>query len=232
MTEHSDGMDGVELNAASEAYKADPTIERYVELRRADPSAVVEVSVIGGFESMFYMCDEFERFGLDSDLLGGILDADPAAIGEVSLRIMEQMIIARQLEQAGETHLVSRGRTIPDKLIDWIIRCSLDALSWNDELTIPRDLIVLLRERLGGSDPHYEQVGRVHEGQSKAAMIAGQLKAQGVNPTLKIIGEALGVAPSTVMRWFGPGEFERQADEWSRRFDETGALRPLLPDPG
>jgi len=115
---------------------------------------------------------------------------------------------------------------IPDKLIDWIICCALDALSWNNDLILPRDLIVLIRERLGGSDPQYEKVGRVRGFKSNAAMIAGQLKAQGVNPTFKILGELLLVAPSTVMRWFEPGEFERESDLWSRHFDETGNLRP------
>jgi hypothetical protein len=183
--------------------------------------------VIGSFESMFYMRDELERYDIDPDLLGGVLDADPEAIGEVSLRLMERMIEARALERAGETHLVRRGRAVPDKLIDWIICCALDALSWNDELTIPRDLIVLIRERLGGPNPQYKQEGQVREGKNNAAIIAGQLKARGVTPTFKVIGDALKVAPSTVMRWFEPGEFERERDRWAALFDEEGNMRPL-----
>ena len=208
-------------------YKRDPTIETYVRLRRADPSIEIEVSVIGGFESMFYMRDELERYGIDPDLLGGVLDADPEAIREISLRLMERMIEARALERAGETHLVRRGRAIPDKLIDWIICCALDALSWNDELRIPRDLIVLIRERLGGPNSQYEQQSQVREGRNNAAIIAGQLKARGVKPTFKIIGDALKVAPSTVKRWFEPGEFERERDRWAALFDEDGNMRTL-----
>ena len=223
-TEDSGGF-----NAASRAYKADPTIEKYVELRRADPSAEIEVSVVGGFESMFYMRDEFDRYGLDPDLLGGILDANPEVIGEVALRIMEELVAAQRLENAGETQLASRGRVIPEKLIDWIICSTLDALSWNDDMTIPRDLIVLIRERLSGSDPHYEQVGRIRQRKQHAAMMAGQLKAQGINPTFKILGELMGVAPSTVMRWFEPGELEQKSDSWSRLWDETDSLLPLNP---
>jgi hypothetical protein len=62
---------------------------------------------------------------------------------------------------------------------------------------------------------------------SNAGMIAGQLKAQGITPTFKLVGQVMGVAASTVMRWVEPGEFEREAETWSRLCDETGALRPL-----
>jgi hypothetical protein len=133
------------FNAVSRAYKADPSLETYVRLRRSNPTAELEVAVIGGFESMFYMREEFERCGLDPELLGGLLDADLDAIGETALSVMEAMVGARKRERAGETHMVSRGEVIPPKLVDWIICCALDALSWNDTLEIPRDLIVLIR---------------------------------------------------------------------------------------
>ena len=217
------------FNRASKAYKAKPTLETYVQLRRAEPEVEIEVSIIGGFESMFYMREEFARYGLDPDLLGGLLDTDPAVVSETCLRLMESTIAARKLGAEGETHLASRGEIVPDKLIDWTICCMLDAMSWSDNLSLSRDLIVLIRERLGGSTPHYEQVGRVREAKSNAAMIAGQLKARGVNPTLKILGQLLNVAPSTVKRWFEPGELERETEVWSKLFDENGQLRPLTP---
>jgi hypothetical protein len=215
------------FNEITKEYKANPTIENYVKLRRANPSAEIEVRVIGSFDSMFYMREELKKYGIDPELLGGILDADPDAIGEISLLLMEKMIAARQIEEAGERHLIRRGLAVPERLIDWLICCSLDALSWNDELTIPRDLIVLIRERLGGSHPQYEQEGEVRNNKSNAKMIAGQLMAQGVMPTFKILGRALGVAPSTVKRWFEPGELEQARDLWTKAFDKNGELLPL-----
>lgn len=219
--------EGGGFNQATAAYKADPSLETYVRLRRDDPAAEIEVAIIGGFESMFYMRDEFERYGLDPELLGGLLDTDSEAISETALCVMEAVIAARQREHAGETQLASRGETIPLKLVDWIICCALDGLSWNDDLHLPRELIVLIRERLGGSNPLYEQIGHVRLMKSNAGQIAGQLKAQGITPTFKLVGKLMGVAASTVMRWFKPGEFEQEAENWSRLCDETGALRPL-----
>lgn len=215
------------FNEVSKAFKANPTIETYVTLRRSNPDAEIEIAVTGGFESMFFMRDEFARFGLDPELLGGILDANPAAVNEVSLSILEHIVTARKLQAAGGTHLASRSRVLPDKLIDWIISCALDAMSWNDDLELSRDLIVLIRDRIGGPASHYEEFGRIREAKRNAAMFAGQLQAQGVKPTLAILGKAFNVAPSTVMRWFEPGELERETDRWGELFDENGQLRPL-----
>ena len=53
--------EGGGFNDITKEYKANPTLENYVRLRRDDPDAEIEVSVIGGFESMFYMRDELER---------------------------------------------------------------------------------------------------------------------------------------------------------------------------
>jgi hypothetical protein len=219
--------EGAGYNAVTKEYKADPSIETYVRLRRANPNAELEIRTVGSFDSMFYMREEFERNGIDPDLLGGILDADQDAISEISLRLLEKMIEARQIEAKGETHLIRRGLVIPEKLVDWIICCSLDGLSWNDDLTIPRDLIVLVRERLGGSNPQYEQEGQIRHKKSNAEFIAGQMMARGVTPTFKILGQALGVSPSTVKRWFEPGELEQARDRWAKHFDKDGKWFPI-----
>src|SRR5690554_2129937 len=119
------------FNAASRAYKNSPTIEHYVRLRREDPETEIEVAVIGGLDQLFFMEPELRKHGFDPALVAGVLDADPEAISELSLQIMERMIEARNLTRAGQTHLGRRGLAVPDKLIKWLIGCMLDALSWN-----------------------------------------------------------------------------------------------------
>jgi hypothetical protein len=231
MAKHEFGANKYGFNRFSKAYKKDPSIENYVKLRRENPAAEIEVGVIGGMEQLLYMQHVLRRFGIDPELVAGTMDADPDAISEISLQLLEKMIEARKLAKAGETQLGRRGRAIPDKLVDWIITCSLDSLSWNDTLHIPRDLIVLIRERLGGSKPEYEQASRSHERRRNAAIIGGQLKARGISPTFKMIGDLLDVAPSTVKRWFEPGEFQLETDRWSLRFDETGEMVPIKGGP-
>jgi hypothetical protein len=221
------GSDENGFNEISKAYKKNPSIENYVKLRRGNPEAQIEVAVVGGIESLFYMRRQLERYGISANLVASVMDADCDAISEISLQLMEKIIETRKLTKAGKSQLIRRGLAIPDKLIDWIITCSLDALSWNDELYIPRDLIVLIRERLGGSNSEYKQASEAYEHKGKAAFVAGQLKAQGIAPTFKRLGEIFGVAPSTVKRWFAPGEFQHETDRWSSSFDKNGKLIPL-----
>ena len=214
-------------NEPSIAYKRAPSIEHYLRLRRTDPAAEIEVAVIGGMDQLFFMKGELRKYGFDPEMIASVLDADPGAISEVSLQIIEKIVEAKNLAKAGQTHLTRRGLAIPDKLVNWLIACMLDALSWNDDLYIPRDLIVLIRERLGGSNLEYEQASAAHEKRWSAIIIGGQLKAQGVDPSFRMLAKILQVSPTTVMRWFPDGEFEEEIARVSTWFDQNGQPRDL-----
>jgi hypothetical protein len=217
------------FNDLTKAYKRNPTLENYLALRRENPEGEIEVAIHGGIEQLFYMTDELARYGIEAGEFASVLDADNEAITYFSLFFMEKIVEARNLTKAGETHLVRRGLAVPNKLIDWFITCALDSLSWTDELEINRDLIVLIRERLGGPFPEYEEGSKIHERKMNATIVAGALKAQGDMPSIRQMAKAMNVAPSTFMRWFEPGEFEREAERWSKMYNPDGSLRDLSP---
>lgn len=216
------------FNKPTATYKQDPSLENYLRLRASYPSEEIEVAVIGGIDQLFPMQEELERYGFDPRCVASAMDADERALALLSLQIMEKLVEADKLSNAGQTQLTRRGLVVPDKLVDWLICVMLDALSWNDNLFIPRELIVLIRERLGGSNRYYGQIARAAQLRSSAAVLGGQFLARGIKPTYKMIGDALGVAPSTVMRWFPDGEFEREIQRWADLHDEEGNLRPLF----
>jgi hypothetical protein len=224
---NSEGTD----DALSKAYKSNPSIKLYVQLRRENPDAEIEVAVIGGMDQLFFLAPELERYGFDPSLVESVMDADRAAISELSLRLMEKIIEADSLSRSGATQLARRGQAVPDKLIDWLIAVMLDGLSWNDDLHIPRDLIVLIRERLSGSNPEYEQASRAHEMRMDAILIGGQLLAQGIKPSFRMLAKFFDVAPSTVKRWFPNGEFTQEVELNATWWDEHGKLRPVKKDP-
>jgi hypothetical protein len=93
------------FNEWTRAYKAAPSIENYIKLRRENPRAEIEVSILGGMEPLFYMEHELNRYGIDSDLVASVMDSDSEAISEISLQLMERIIEARQLSEAGRSHL-------------------------------------------------------------------------------------------------------------------------------
>jgi hypothetical protein len=202
-------------------------LEHYLKLRRENLDVEFEVSVVGGADQLFFMEASLRKHGFEPALVASALDADPDALGELSLQIMERLVEARRLSNSGETHLGRRGLVMPEKMADWLIGCMLDALSWNNDLHIPRDLIVLVRERLSGSNPEYEQAARAAAMRSNAILLAGQLLAQGVKPSFRLLARLLEVAPSTVKRWFPDGDFEKQVLRASELFDEKGEVRPL-----
>jgi hypothetical protein len=52
--------------------------------------------------------------------------------------------------------------------------------------------------------------------------MAAQLIAMGKKPSLRLMAKLLGVAPSTIKRWFPNGDFIKQAERISHWFDEAG----------
>lgn len=226
-SEHDQSNEENETSRFAKRYKEDPSLENYVRLRRENPNVEIEVAIVRGIEPLFAMELELEKNCIDPNLVAAVLDANLEAISEMSLILMERIIEERQLSNTGETQLVSRGRATPDRLIDWLIAVALEALSWNNELVIPRDLIVLIRERLDGATAYHEEIS-VHERKRNAAFIAGQLKAQGIRPAYNILGEALKVSHTTVMRWFeGKKEFEDMTDFWATKLDKNGKFTGL-----
>lgn len=209
-------------------YKQNPTMETYLALRRADPDAEIEISASGGLDILFRLEPELQKHGFDPDDIAAILDADPEAISKVALQCMEKLIAAKELTAKGETHLVGRGMAVPLALIDWIIIVALDGMSWTGQLELPRDLIVLIQNRLGGIQGKYYRNNQLSERKYHALFIAGQMLARGEKTGIRQLARMLGVEASSVSRWFEEGEFERKSQQYASWFDENGSLKPLL----
>lgn len=216
------------FNEPTLAYKLNPTMENYLALRRADPDAEIEVSASGGLDTLFGIEPELQKHGFDPSDIAAILDADHQAISKVALQCMEKLIVAKELAANGETHLVGRGVAMPLSLIDWIIMVALDAMSWTEKLEIPRDLIVLIQNRLGGVQGKYYRHRELRQRKHNALFLAGQMLARGGKPSIRQLARLLGVEASSVSRWFAEGEFERESQRFASWFDEKGKLKPLL----
>jgi hypothetical protein len=226
MVEYACDEDG-NYNACTRAYKNNPSMELYLKLRRDNPDNEIEISFLGGIEALYCLEPELRKFGFDPQLVATTMDADPDAISELSLQIMQKIISAKAVARSGKTHLIPRQLAVPNKLIDWLVACMLESLSWNDHLYIPRDLIVLIRDRIGASNSDFKRAVQTYEMRRKAIIIGGQLMARGVTPTFRLLGRILDVAPSTVKRWFPEGDFVREVRRVSLWFDKEGRLLDL-----
>jgi len=207
--------------ALTKAFKSDPSIENYVRLRRENPDADIEVDVVLNYDLIDYYLERLKKHGIERELLFEALGDLRDGRAKLILTLLEKIIEARKMETP---HNASRGRVIPNKLIDWIIVACLESLS--DQ--IPPELIVLIRERLGGPNLGYRRSAEEQSKKSSAVFLAGQMKAQGLQPTYSTISKMIGVSKSTVSRWFkDPAEFDRLATIEARLLEQSGFLEPL-----
>ena len=230
-TESSDGIelsipeeaDPFEFSRLSKPFKANPTIQHYVQLRREHPKECIEVATSWALDWVFSNGDVLQRQGIDPQIMAGALDADPECICEVSLTLMERLIEREALEAAGESHVRSRGDAVGDSLVNYLIAMMLDALSWTDLLYIPRDLIVLIKYQIGADTAAEAKAQETRERRSNAAFAAAQIRAQGGKGSMRELAGLYKVSPSTVARWFPDNSFEQEVEQWTTAI-ETGLL--------
>jgi len=191
------------------SYRRKPTIENYVRIRRQFPEVEIQVVRFGGFEILFAFEEEFKKNGIDPQLVVRMLDADEPSIDELSLCLMERLIAKDNLPKDGPGYLESRRNAISEATVNYLIAVMLEALDWNDaEIRIPASLIVLIRDRLCGTNPdlHTEYLSREHR--KNAAIVAGQIfNARGEGISVRKLAKALTVPLSTAARWLADEEF-------------------------
>lgn len=209
--QHS-GVTG-DFNKLSKAYKSDPTIENYVRLRRANPEVLIEIATSWSIDWLFANEDILKRFGINPQTMAGALDADPACISEISLQLMERLIEREAMVSAGETQVQSRGRAIGDSLVNYLIAMMLDSLDWNDEMHIPRDLMVLIKHQIRADVSAESKAMEVHTNRFNAGWIAAQLRYMGQPGSIRQVAKIMNLNPSSVARWFTEDEpFEAELE--------------------
>jgi len=193
------------------SYRRDPTIENYVRIRREFPEIEIQVARFGGLEMLFSFEEELKKSGIDPELVAGTLDAHEPSIDELSLCLMERLIAKNKLPTDGPGYLERRRSAISEAMVNYLIAVMLEALDWNHEkVRVPASLIVLIRDRLCGTNPdlHTEYLSREHR--QNAAITAGQIfDGRGETISVRKLAKALTVPPSTAARWLADEEFLR-----------------------
>ncbi|MGJ8562465.1 MAG: hypothetical protein ACSHXY_02825 [Alphaproteobacteria bacterium] len=200
------------FNALSLRYKANPSIALYVDLRRKYPKALVEVATSHSMEWLFSNGETLKSYGIDPDIVAGCLDAASEDIQELCLLLMENLLARDALESEGVAHIQSQDGIMPDSLINYLISMMLDALDWNDDLFIPRDLIVLIKHRFGADISAEKRKQDVKDKRTKAIWMAAHIRADGQSLSMRDVAKEMGVSPSTVLRWFPDGDFESSVE--------------------
>jgi hypothetical protein len=183
------------------------TIENYVRLRRQYPKATLDVRMSETIE-FAYADHGLEDFEISHDLLAEALTGNRAAISELSLVLLEHIVARDRAERHGATHLASRGLVMGDGMVNQIVNRMIDGLIDADNPRLPSDLVILIRHQTGGVQSEWEKERKAQERESAALFLALELAMKGEAPTARRLGQALGVNPSTVVRWFQKGALE------------------------
>lgn len=210
------------LEEAIEHYKAAPNLENYVTLRRQHPDVEVVEPLTGDVETISNMHETIQDYGIEPIRIVNCLDGNSEAVSELSLQLLEKIVEAQCLKKSGETQLSGRGLVVPDRVINWLIAYMLENLCINEPALMPRDLVTLIVEQLGGAKFSFETTARVNHQRSNAKWIGGQLLARGKVVSIRKIAKIMEVEPSTVLRWFPNDSFDDEIEKMSRLFDENG----------
>lgn len=203
----------------SKAFKDNPTLEHYLELRRGNPGKLIEVSPSSYLSWVLANEERLEALGISTNDVVGCLDADEASASRLSLRLIELLVERRGREGSGETHLVGRGEAISDSLVNYLIAMMLDALDSNDNTIIARDLIVLIKHRLGAGVSVEDRTMEVRRNRRNALYVGAYLKKCGKPVSLGSVAQVLKVERSTVLRWFKGSNFQNEVDGWFRTIE-------------
>lgn len=208
-------------------YIKNPSLEGYARCRRL--GYWPDYPTFGGNSALGHVEDILKDTGISHQDFVGILDADNEVLSRISLKLIENVVLARNLKLSGETHVLGRSLALRDELIDWLICCMLDGLRWNGIEEIPVDLLVLIRSRLIPGESKIEAKLQQSRMKQRATWIAASAIASGKNPSFRFIARFMKVEASTVMRWFeSEQEFRRAAEHLVPLFQEDGSLKPLL----
>lgn len=210
-------------SAVSKEFKTNPTIKKYLELREEFPEVEIEIAIHGGIDWLIDFSHELEQIEIDRDDFVSCLDADPNSISKYSLHLLKMLSNKQQTEQEGATHLVSRGLAVSDSFVNHLIVVMLDALSWNDELHVPRELIVLIRHQLGaGPDSSWYRKSKSKDLRRASIHVALALKEMGEEVSLRAVAKLLDVNVSTISRMFPEGTLQEETD---RLFDSFQSIK-------
>jgi len=207
----------------SRLFKDNPTIENYLKLRAKNPDNEIEVAVTGGLDWLLANDQLLLDNGIQPRWVAGALDSDHDSISRISLALLQKLADRKQMIGEGKTHLASRGEAISDSFVNYLIAIMLDGMSWNDCLEIPRDLIILIRfQLLGTEEPAMKKRQQMHDFRSNVVSIAASFIERGEKISMRNIAKILKVNVSTISRLFSEDELHDKASQ------HMGGLKKLM----
>ena len=115
------------------AYRREPTIESYIQIRRKFPEVEIQISQFGGIDALFALQEDFEKQGVHPELVAAALDSDEPSLDALSLHLLECLVARSKLPRDGVGYIEKRRSAISDAMVNYLISLMLEGLDWHDE---------------------------------------------------------------------------------------------------
>lgn len=200
-------------------YEKHPTVANYLQIRYEFPEVEIQVGYFGGIEALFALEKEFASQGIDPMLIAGVLEGNEPDIDELCLRLLGLIASKDKLPKEGPGFIAKRHQAISDATINYLIVEILEGFERRDDaVRIPASLILLIRERLCGSNPDLHQSYLARQRFQQAVFNAGLNFSQTGKPiSIRKLATAAGVSRATAARWRAHKDFPRLF-EWGRSY--------------
>jgi hypothetical protein len=195
-------------------FRSDYSIIRYLEMRQKYPNRRIPIDRLADLESIPVLEQELKDFGIDHNLLLGVLDADPVAIDTVCMIALLGLDESDVLKQEGRTQIQSRGLA-PKYSTLHVLVCIIFEVMQAKKIPMDYSSLLLLTQKLllsGITD--FEKARSRRDLRRFAIISAAGLLQEGKNPSMRKVAKSLGVNVSSISRLFKrPDQLVTEAEE-------------------
>ena len=208
-------------------YRRKPTIDAYLRVRQQFPEVEIQIGVLAGIDPLFVLKEEFEKQGVDRELVAGCLDADEPSIDDLCLQLIEKIVAREKISKDEPGHIQKRRAAISDAMVNYLIVTILEACDWNDvEVRVPASLVVLIRHQLTGTEPDLHTAYLAKERLHNTAIWAAQSLKPNEKLSINKLASKFNIPRSRAARLLKDKEFQQWL-EIAKRWVAEGAFKNL-----
>jgi hypothetical protein len=190
-------------------YRQRPSVENYLKVRHLFPDAEIQVDRLGGIDALFALEKDFEKQGVDPELIVAALEAEEPAIDALSLRLLECLAARDNIETGRPGYIERRRNAITDATVNYLIAMMLEALDrYGEMVQLPGSLIVLIRHQICSPAPDLKKAYLSKEKRLNAAFLAAQQLRPGEKVSVRKLSKMTGAPRMTAARWLADNEFK------------------------
>ncbi|MBR1130663.1 hypothetical protein [Bradyrhizobium iriomotense] len=193
-------------------FRKQPTIAKYLKVRKKFPDLDIQVGMSGGIDPLFAIQEKCEKYKIDPLLVAGAMDGFEPGIDALSLVLMDRIVSRDKI--AGPGSAQRRRDAISKTMVDFLISAMIEGIEWSgDAVRLPASLILLIRHQLGALKGDLHQEAQSYETKASLAFTAAQHASSdeipSINDLLSFVDPEAPISRATIARWRKDKQFNK-----------------------